>query len=190
MEYEYRIINDGELYHYGVKGMKWGIRKVRKWATSEYQPSSTKSSVLSGLYAASGGKLFRKTLDKSNERDAENWKRAKEEYTDRSVRKLNRVNTRMEKHRTVQSHSSKRIAAGKSSKNPFTKMYGASFGPDQKFASARYAKAKKKVDNILSDLDKQGVTLKTLKERKTGLSAGGAYSFVSKWEGVRYELDR
>lgn len=26
-EYSYIITKDGELYHYGVKGMKWGVRK-------------------------------------------------------------------------------------------------------------------------------------------------------------------
>ena len=27
---EYRIIHEDELYHYGVKGMRWGVRKNSK----------------------------------------------------------------------------------------------------------------------------------------------------------------
>ena len=76
---EYVIIN-GELYHYGVKGMKWGVRKTRKWATAKHQPSSVKSSYLAGLYAATGNKKVGKALEKSNDRDAANWERAKADY--------------------------------------------------------------------------------------------------------------
>lgn len=74
------IYKDGELCHYGVPGMRWGVRKTRRWATSEQQPSSKKSSFLAGVYAATGSKKVGKALDKSNSKDAENWKRAKEAY--------------------------------------------------------------------------------------------------------------
>lgn len=138
------LYNTDELYHYGVKGMKWGVRK---------------------------------TANRS-EKDSR-----------RMLKKLNRTNNRMEKHRTVQTELSKRIAAGKSTKNPFIKLYGASFILDQKFTAARHAKAKKKVDAILDDFNKRGVTLKQLRERKTGLSVGGTYDYISRWNGVRYELE-
>ena len=67
-----------ELTHHGVKGMKWGVRKDRKWASSKHQPSSVKSSILAGLYAATRNKTIAKALDKSNDNDAKRWKLAKE----------------------------------------------------------------------------------------------------------------
>lgn len=73
-----------ELYHYGVPGMRWGRRKTRKWATSKNQPTSAKSSFLSGVYAATGSKKVGRALDKSNDRDAENWKLAKQRYKEQS----------------------------------------------------------------------------------------------------------
>ena len=145
------IIHDGalcsldELRHYGVPGMKWGVRK------------------------------------KTNAHDKSVYK---------SLRKANRVNTRMEKYRSVLSGINKRQEAGKKSKNPFVKLYGASFVLDQKLTEARYTRAKKKVDSMLIDLEQRGVTLKSLKERKTGLTVSGGYDFISSWNGVRYELDR
>lgn len=66
-----------ELYHYGVKGMRWGVRKDRKWASAKHQPSSARSSALAGIYAATGNKTVGKALEKSNAKDAERWERAK-----------------------------------------------------------------------------------------------------------------
>lgn len=76
-----------ELMHYGVKGMKWGVRKTRKWATAKHQPSSARSSALAGLYAATGSERIGKRLDKSNDRDAANWQRTKKEYKEYTMKK-------------------------------------------------------------------------------------------------------
>ena len=78
---------DDYIAHYGVLGMRWGVRKEEsrarrdakknnKWAKSKNQPSSFKSSLLAGTYAATGNKKIGKALDKSNSADEKRWKNA------------------------------------------------------------------------------------------------------------------
>ena len=57
---EYTIVN-GELYHYGVKGMKWGVRRYQNY---------------DGSYTQAGVKRFNNSLDKYEKSDSR-YKHAK-----------------------------------------------------------------------------------------------------------------
>ena len=71
--------------------MKWGVRRYERWAKSYHQPSSFRSSVLAGKYAATGSQKVAKRLDKSNDRDAKKW----EEYKNRNRSEANREHEKL-----------------------------------------------------------------------------------------------
>lgn len=64
MEYFIPPPNSEELYHYGVKGMKWGVRRYQKF---------------NGSYTRAGVKRFNDSLDKYNKAD-KRYKDAKAQY--------------------------------------------------------------------------------------------------------------
>ena len=109
---------ENELYHHGILGQKWGVRRYQNydgtytqagmkrfnksldtyekadaryktvkqahkdakagWGKKKNQPSSIKSSLLAGEYAAIRSKGLANALDKSNDKDKARWEAAKD----------------------------------------------------------------------------------------------------------------
>ncbi len=82
--------NQYELYHHGVKGMKWGVRKdrdkhVRKSAKTKAFERLAKSGQKNAakqdaLYKKTGNEYHKKSADQWRKESAENSKNAKESY--------------------------------------------------------------------------------------------------------------
>ena len=85
-------MTETELYHHGIKGMKWGVRK------------DTTDNVSS---------------------------------TNRRLRKLNRLNNRMEKNLSVSRHLNEYYDSAKKSKNLFKKATSISQFADRKIVNSR-----------------------------------------------------
>ena len=66
--YEYNMTYPDELYHYGVKGMKWGVRRYQNY---------------DGSYTKTGMKRYNQSLDEYN-RQNERYKSLKKSGADKS----------------------------------------------------------------------------------------------------------
>lgn len=66
--YDYNVTYPNELYHYGVKGMKWGVRRYQKY---------------DGSYTKTGVKKFNESLDEYN-RQNDRYKSLKKSGADKS----------------------------------------------------------------------------------------------------------
>ena len=135
----YKLIAD-ELYHYGVKGMKWGVRKknysadkqnlmdkrkTMRTANREYSRSFNKAYYRSGIYITKKGRLadakrWNDAYDKAvaaNKARSE-YKQAKKSYKDNKAAKraADRALAKMEKqqYKDFVKKRSKEILAGES----------------------------------------------------------------------------
>ena len=99
---EYYITTDGELYHYGVKGMRWGVRRAKKelHGSRSYTSTGTMGShnhavaVLDTHREKINKKLSK--LDKKSEKlEAKRYKQATDSAT--KIAKLDRESAKLRK---------------------------------------------------------------------------------------------
>ena len=122
------IYYNGELFHYGIKGMRWGVRK------------------------------------------------------------LNRINTRAEGHSAIANTLSYRIENRKGSKNPIAKFLNTADKMEIVLQDELCRRGREKVETILAELEREGVTLKTIKTHKTSYRVGGRSDFLVSYNGARYVI--
>ena len=72
----YILTSDGELYHYGVKGMKWGVRKAQKLAKKDAKEFA-RAKMFYGEGAGTRRKLIKNTVEERSKDP--NYKKAFDE---------------------------------------------------------------------------------------------------------------
>lgn len=72
----YILTTDGELYHYGVKGMKWGVRKAQKLAQKDAKEFA-RAKMFYGEGAGTRRKLIKNTVEERSKDP--NYKKAFDE---------------------------------------------------------------------------------------------------------------
>lgn len=78
---DYIFTENGELYHYGVLGMKWGVHKARKNGTTyEYKSHATKK------YTKKAAKAAEKSKTTDDETKAQEYKNKAAIYAQRAKR--------------------------------------------------------------------------------------------------------
>lgn len=128
MKYRIKRTSNNELMHYGVPGMKWGVRK------------------------------------------------------------LNRINTRAEGHSAIANTLRYRIENRKGSKNPISKFLNTADKMEIVRQDELCRRGREKVETILAELEREGVTLKTIKTYKTSYLVGGRANFLVSYNGARYDV--
>lgn len=130
-------ITNNELYHHGVKGMKWGVRKKRdvmlaakkqrKAANKEYSKAFNKATSLVGAYGPNSKRNTQRMMETAKAANAANakYKQAKKDYKTakktakadaRAKEKAARALSKMEKqqYKDAIKQRSKEILKGKS----------------------------------------------------------------------------
>lgn len=91
MEYKYMIVPKNELYHYGVKGMKWGVRQAREAGydlerkRKEYKQAKLSRNV--SMLRGESGDIVAWKSDNYNRAKVE-YKQAKREFKDNAPNKV------------------------------------------------------------------------------------------------------
>lgn len=102
------VIKDGELYHHGVKGMKWGVRKIKRVAKKD-----AKKFARAKMYYGEGAGIRRRLIKaKVYERSKdERYKKAFDEYL--SAQDMAKHATKAKAERVRNTTGKKTVETGK-----------------------------------------------------------------------------